>query len=66
LFFGEIQGLTQLDGYLLLLKEYKFVILHVFFRVSFQVCPQFVQVQAVPVVALLIVQEELAEFGSAK
>lgn len=57
----HFEGPAQLDGYLLLLLKYYFIVLHVFLGVGLQVRSQFVQVQAVFVRALLAAQEELAE-----
>lgn len=66
LVFGQIECLAQLDCNLLLLQKDEFVVLHVLFRVCFQVGSQLVQIKAVFVVALLIVEEELTEFGGAE
>lgn len=66
LFLREVKCFGKLDCYLLLLEENKFVVLHVFLGVGFQVGTQFVQVQAVFVVALLVVQEKLTEFRRAE
>ena len=63
LVFGQIERLAELDCNLLLLKEDEFIVLHVLLRVGLEVGPQLVQVQAVFVVALLVVEEELAELA---
>lgn len=62
----HLERLAQFDSYLLLLLENDLVVLHIFLGVGLQVRPQFVQVQAVLVRALLSTQEELAELGSSE
>ena len=55
LFLRQVKCLAELDGDLLLLKEDKLVVLHVLFCVGFEVGSQLVQIEAVFVVALLVV-----------
>ena len=45
----------------MLLKEDEFVILHVLLRVNLEVGSKFMQVEAVLIVAFLVIKEELAK-----
>lgn len=62
----HFQGTTQLDSHFLLLLEYYFVVLHIFFRVSLQVGSQLVEVKAIFICAFLAAEKELTKFGSAE
>ena len=50
----------------MLFLEDEFVVLHIFLGIDLEVSPQFVQIEAVLVAALLPAEEELAEFRRAE
>lgn len=59
----QFQGVAKLYCYFLLFLENKFVVLHVFLGVRFEVAAQLMQIQTVFVRALLTVEKELTKLG---